>query len=279
MPKTLIAAVLVLAAGLASPVFAVDVVLTTDNDFLTHNPTKDDLYTFGFSVAFTHGPYRITLRQNAFTDREAGARFDESRITVARTVPRLRTWTLDLEGGIVHVGQGLLDQDFQNWFHRQIGSDQLDLAYVDASVHALAALRAERSFRPAPSFAIGPRFEVETAPGFQSHAVIGAQARWRPIRGFAVEGLGGGRFSHASLAVLEPHIVPAAPIARVSVVLHDAVALSWTYNDYGDRRQHVSLGVAVGPDGWGMPRPPRSEGTAGEARRRLAQALRSAFKG
>src|SRR5262245_39744641 len=179
-------------AAVVEPARAIDLLLTTENDFL--NRTTDDLYTFGFAVAVERDPYVFTIRQDAFTDKKAGARFDETRVTVMRGLTG-GDWLVNGGGGVVHVGHGLLDQDFQNWFHRQIGSDQLALEYVDASLHPLLRIEAERRFELTESLRLGPRFEVETAPGLRSHAVAGAAFGWWPSELLGLEGLAGTRFS------------------------------------------------------------------------------------
>lgn len=242
-PEALTVAVVLVAS--ATWAHAVDLRLATENDFLTRNPTADDLYTFSIALEVEHGPYSISLRENAFTDRDAGVRFDETYLTVGRDVPGLRSWRVHAEVGLAHVGQGLFGQDAQNAFHRIIGDEEVDLAYADSSLHASLALTAERSFGPVEHLEVGPRLEATSVPGLRSHGVLGAEARWQPKPGIAIEVFAGGRLSHASLGALEPHLAELGAVVRVGILLNDAVFLSWTYNDYGDKREHLSLGYRI----------------------------------
>lgn len=49
-------------------------------------------------------------------------------------------------------------------------------------------------------------------------------------------------WSDTSLELLDRHLAPLAPIARIGVVFQDRLFVSWTYNDYGDEREHLSVG-------------------------------------
>jgi hypothetical protein len=252
-------AALVVAAGvtaLAPRAHALELRLTTGNDLLTGSSTKDDLYTFAVGLELERGDYTVALRENAFTDRQAGLRFDETYLTLGRFLPGLRAWSVYAEAGVVHVGHGLFGASAQNTVHRFIGDDEVELPYDGASTHARLGLTAERAFALAGNLEVGPRFEVDTVPGLRSHAVLAAQARWRPRAAVAVDLLLGGRFTDASFASLEPHLATSAPTARVGVVLKDRISLAWTYNDYGDEREHLSVGyrIAAGRRGSTPPR-------------------------
>jgi hypothetical protein len=242
-------AVAALLGAVAMPALAVDVFLTTGNDFLTNNPTSDDLYTFGLAIEVDRDPYRIALRENAFTDRQAGVRFDETYLTVARALRPTDPWSVVIETGVVHVGRGLFGQRTQNAFHRLVGDAEVDLPYYQTSVHPYVRLDSGRLYELPGRIAIGPRFEVSLAPGLRSDAVIEAQALWRPVAGLAILVRGGGRRSHASLEPLKPHVAPLASVVGVALDIRDYVVLSWTYNEFGDKREHVSLGfrIPIGP--------------------------------
>ena len=256
MARPRLLAVIACAAALVTRADAAEIRLTTENDFLTNNPTADDLYTFGLAMEVEHGPYRVSFRESAFTDRKAGSRFDETYLTVRRAIPGLGAWAFEPEVGFVHVGRGLLGQDVQNGFHRLIGSEELDLAYVDSSLHLSFGLDAEGSFPLTRRLAAGPRVEIDSAPGFRSDAIVGAQLRWQPTGMLTLETFAGAHFSHTSLPLLEPHLAPLAPITRIAVVVEGGFVLSWSYNDYGDRREHLSVGyrIELGPRN----RPPTS---------------------
>jgi hypothetical protein len=243
-------AALVVAAGvtaLAPWAHALELRLSTGNDLLTGSSGKDDLYTFAIGLEVDRGEYAFALRENAFTDRQAGRRFDETHLTLGRLLPGLRPWSVYAEAGVVRVGHGLFGESAQNTVHRFIGDDEVELPYEGASIHSRLRLTAERAFALADHLEVGPRFELDSAPGLRSHAVLAAQARWQPKAPVAIEVLVGGRFSHASFTPLEPHLAARAPTARLDVVWRDRISLSWAYNDYGDEREHLSVGFHVVP--------------------------------
>jgi hypothetical protein len=237
---------LIAAALLFGRAEALDLRFASRNDVVTRNPTDDDLYTFSFALDLARDPYRFSLREEAFTDRQAGVRFDETYFVVGRSVSGPRSWSIDVEAGIVHVGRGLLGQELQNSVHRFLGAEELTLRYQPSSVHATARVDAERYFRRHARLTLGPRVEARTAPGLESHLVLAGQTAWRAGRHVVMEALAGARWTHASLDPLEPHLDPLAPVARVGIVFHDAFFVAWSYNDHGDRREHVGLGFRSG---------------------------------
>jgi hypothetical protein len=238
----LLPAALVLA--IAAPAHAIDLRIATENDFLTRD-NRDDLYTFSLALAVERGPYTFSLRENAFTDRQAGARFDETQLAVRRAIPGFEAWSLHTEAGAVHVGRGLFGQDAQNALHRLVGGDELDLRYLGSRVYPSLGLEAERSFAVTGDLSLGPRLEVVSVPGFRSHAALGARADWRASASITLHAFAGGRWSDSSLALLDRHLASLAPLARLGVVLKDRVFVSWTYNDYGDEREHLSIGLRI----------------------------------
>jgi hypothetical protein len=244
----LLAALVASTAARAEPVgfrFA------TENDVLTRNPTDDDLYTFAVAFELERAPYRFTLRENAFTDRQEGVRFDETSLSVGRALNGPAPWSARLEAGVVRVGRGLLGQDAQNAIHRLIGDEEVDLEYYGSSLHPRLGLEAERVLITGRRLAVGARVEASTTPGLRSDVVAGAEGAWEPRRWLGVRVFGGLRYAHASLAPLEPHVERFAPAARVAVTVYDSVFVAWTHNDYGDGREHISLGLRAVP---GAPR-------------------------
>ncbi len=242
-PARRLAVLLLAAAGLTAParVHALELRLTTGNDLLRGSSTEDDLYTFSVGFEVERGAYTVALRENAFTDREAGLRFDETYLTLGRPVSGLRHWDVYVEAGLVRVGHGLFGESAQNVVHRFIGGEIVELRYDGASTHARLGATAERAFVLAGPLEAGPRVEIDAIPGLRSHAVVAAQARWRPKPYLAVDLLAGARFTEASWAPLEPHLASSAPIARLGVVLDDRFTLTWSYNDYGDEREHLTV--------------------------------------
>jgi hypothetical protein len=230
---------------LARPALSFELRLSTENDLLVESRHKDDLYTFAIGLELERGPYTVALRENAFTDRLAGRRFDETHLSVARDLPAPAGWELRAEAGAVHVGRGLFGESTQNAVHEAIGGDDVRLPYEDSSLHARLAVAGERPFALGERLVLGPRLEIDAAPGLRSHAVLGAQARWRPHELVAVEALAGIRLSDAAHPALEPHLVDRAPVVRLGALLLDHIVLAWSYNDYGDEREHLSLGYKV----------------------------------
>ncbi len=234
-----------LAAAVTIPAQAIDLRLATENDFLTGD-NRDDLYTFSVALAAEQGPYRLTFRESAFTDREADRRFDETHLTVGRAVPGLGEWSLYAEVGAVHVGRGLLGESTQNALHRFLDEEELDLRYLGSRFHPSLGVEAERTFALAGDLDLGPRLEAESIPGFRSHAALGAQGRWQASAVLTLHLFAGARWSEASLELLDRHLASLAPIARLGVVFRDRLFVSWTYNEYGDEREHFSVGIRTG---------------------------------
>lgn len=235
-------AALALAISWATGAAAQELRFTSQNDFLTNNPTNDDHYTSSLELQLRRGPYTISFRENAFTDRDADRRFDETFVTVERTFRALEPWQLTAEAGIVHIGRGVFGQDLQNAIHRLLGNHEVDLEYIDTRVRPSFALAAERLFWPTRTFAVGPRLEAFAVPDLRSHAVLAVQGTWQPGPAVDLHVVAGARLSDASLDVLEPHTEGFAHVVRAGLLLWNRVVLAWTYNDYGDRREHVTIG-------------------------------------
>jgi hypothetical protein len=236
----------VLLAGLAAAASGQELRLVSQNDFLTNNPTDDDHYTSSIELELERGPYTISFREHAFTDREADLRFDETYLTVERTFGGPGPWLVTAEAGVVHVGRGVFGQDLQNAIHRVLGNTPVDFEYIGNRVRPSVAAVADRPSWITRDVALGPRLEAFAAPGLRAHAVLAAQVAWRANRHLDVHVVAGVRGSHAWLDLLEPHTAGVAPLARVGVELYDRVQLTWTYNDFGDRREHVGIGYRFG---------------------------------
>ena len=250
-PLAVLAAALLAAAALALPAGAQGIRFSTGNDILTDERTQDDLYTFSVALEIERGAYTFALRENAFTDRAAAVRFDETYLTVGRSFAGPRAWRLDAEAGLVHVGHGLFGEDAQNAVHSLLDQEEVELRYVGSDLHPRLTLAAERPFSVSQKLAVGPRLEIDAAPGLRSFAVAGGQMLWQPGRRVAVQLLAGGRYSEADFEPLEPHLDGWAPVARLGLTLADRVFLAWTYNDYGDEREHLTIGYRLGGGGRG----------------------------
>ena len=244
---TVLALVLATALAAASPAAAAGFRFVTDNDFLADN--GDDLYSFGVGFELHRGRYTLTLKENGFTDRAAGVRFDETFLTVGRSLPLPRGWDGWGELGAVHVGNGLLGETFQNDFHELIQADTVRLDYVeDGQVLPVASFAATRLSPLGPRFAAGPYVEASAAPGLKSHVLAAAQASWDVHPDVTLSALVGARHSEAELAALEPRMGGTAAQAELTLVWRQRVALSWSYNASGTRQEHLAIGWRVGAD-------------------------------
>lgn len=231
----------------AQPARGYELRLSTENDFPVESRHKDDLYTFSVAIDVERGPYTFALQEHAFTDREAGVRFDETHLVVTRRLTR-SSWDLELTGGLVHAGQGLFGQSAQNAVHDLVDNEEVRLPYADSELHARAGVAAERWWPIGGRLAVGPRIEVDLVPGLHSHAVAAGQLEWQAQRHVAVELLAGHRFTDADYEVLERRLASDAAIGRVSLILFRRLDLTWSYNERGDERQHLTLGYRVQPD-------------------------------
>ncbi len=240
------AALLVAFAWLAHPLAAAEVHLTTENDLLSDHHTPDDLYTFSLALETRRGLHSISLRENAFTDRAAGLRFDETYLSIGRPLPIVRGWSATLEVGAVHVGHGLFGEQAQNRVHRAIGGDHVDLRYTDSELYGRLALAAQRPVGLRPGLELAPLVEIDSAPGFRSLGLAAVRADWKPTATVAVHAMLGARFADASYDPLAPHLARAASAARVGVTVAERYYLSWSYNDHGERRGHLTIGYRLG---------------------------------
>lgn len=236
-----------LASALASPAQAQGLRISTGNDLFSSD-TQDDLYTFSVAIQAERGAYTFALRENAFTDRAAGVRFDETYLSVGRDIPLGPSWQVHAEAGLVHVGHGLFGQSAQNAVHRLLHQEEVELRYQGSELLPRLALVAERPFAVASGLTVGPRFELDSVPGLRSFALAGAQVLWQPGGRVAVQLLAGGRYTETSLDPLEPHLADFAPVARLELALAERVYVAWAYNDYGDEREHLTVGYRLG---WG----------------------------
>jgi hypothetical protein len=253
MKRRILITLSIAIALVVTPAGAQVIRFSTENDILSRSGPSDDLYTFGVAFEVESAGSQWSLRENAFTDRAAGIRFDETYLSVQRPVHLGEAWRSSAEAGLVHVGEGLFGQHVQNAVHRAIGNEKVELAYLPSSTYTRMAFTTTRTVDANGSFTWGPRLDVDVTPGFRSWALVAVDAVWRPADSVAVELEAGGRFTSVSYAALQPHIASSAPAGKTSLVFDDRVYLSWSYNDYGDEREHVSVGYRMQLGGRGHP--------------------------
>lgn len=245
MKRLTLSTIALILALTGAPAAGQVVRLSTENDILARSGPSDDLYTFSVAIEVQGLGFDWSLRENAFTDRAAGTRFDETYLSVRRPVPVGGPWSLSAEAGVVHVGEGLFGENVQNAVHRAVGSEEVELEYIGSSVYPRLAFTAAHAIDSNGRFTWGPRLDVDVVPGFRSWALVSAEAAWRPASRFTVELQAGGRFTDVSYDALEPHLATSAPAGRMSVVFEDRIFVSWSYNDHGDEREHVSVGYRL----------------------------------
>lgn len=240
--STLFSLFLTLAAATAG---AQQLTFSTENDIFGTRPSRDDLHTFAVKIEIEGGGSRFALREEAFTDRAGGIRFDETTLSVGRPLPLPGSWSAYGEAGAVRLGRGLFGEDVQNDLHRALGSDEVALPYLEPSLHARLALAGERTLRGGAlggRLDFGPRVELEWVSGVRAHALVAARAELRLHPAVAVHALVGARWSDADLDVLDRHTRALGAVARLGVTLYDRIVVDWSTNDHGDGRTHLAVG-------------------------------------
>lgn len=229
-----------------APAGAENVRISFANDFLTSNPLADELYTGALQLDFDLGSYRLTFGENMFTDSENDVRFDETYLAIERDLPDFGPWRSTVQAGVVHVGRGLLGESAQNSLHRLIGDNEVDIAYVDSNrYHPTLRLRFHRPLRNWHRTSLSVHGEMYEAFDFKRHAQSGVTFHW-PGRSFASFTAGlGARYTDTNFEALERRISSLAPTWEAGLRFRNSMSLSWTYNEFGTRSQHFTLGYDV----------------------------------
>ncbi len=226
----------------AAPADSLEVWLAHANDFLTENEVQDDYYTSAFSLRFLAGGYRVSLEENAFTDSERGLRFDETYVSLGRSLPAWGRWHPEAEAGLLHVGEGLFGERLQNGFHRLIGDEEVELEYVEErELYLTGKLSLRRLREMTPDWRLEPVIEIYGTSGFRHHLKVELRSSWRFHRGLTWIAELGGRYDHVSFDHLEPRVSRAGPMMEVGLEVGNLIAFSWNYNHYGTRMQHVTM--------------------------------------
>jgi hypothetical protein len=233
----------------AGPAHGDELRLSTENDFFVESRHKDDLYTFSVGLDFERGPYTFELQEHAFTDREAQVRFDETHLVVTRLLAG-PSWDLELTGGVVHVGKGLFGESTQNAVHDLFGNEEVRLPYADSELYARAGAAVQRWWLFGEGLTLGPHVEIDLVPGLHSHAVVAGQLEWQAARHVAVQLLAGHRFTKADNEALERRLASNAAIGRLSLILAQRIEVTWSYNERGDQREHLTVGYRVPSGVW-----------------------------
>jgi hypothetical protein len=216
--------------------------LRTSNDLGVITPGKDDLYTATLGVEGGTGRVRFALDELMFTDRQAGLRFDETYLTASYTLPRLSGWEWRVEGGAVHVGNGIFGQDFQNFVHRLLNIEEVELEYIEEEkIHPHLRVEVERPFAATPTLEVGPWVDLFEAFDFKRHAILGAALRWQGSGKLSAFGRVAARYSSTGLDVLEPWMEGWGPQLEAGFGYGRFLRVSYSFNHYGTEEHHFHL--------------------------------------
>ena len=243
--KTAIFFIAALLTLVSLPAFAFDLHVMVSNDPVFGNSEADDKYTAGLGFEMQRGFRTFAVGERMFTDREAGERFDETYLTAEQRLAAWGNWEPTVGIGVLHIGRGLLGESVQNRIHKAIGSDVLDLDYLaDNHWYGEVALRLERGDVLGTGRLLSTRVELKSAPGFRSW--LRATTRFEKAVGTHFTFFAGGGFhaEEANLKLLEQNVESWGPTAELGIAWKEMV-LRWSYNDYGTKTSHLTLGIDV----------------------------------
>lgn len=222
----------------------------TNNDFLTDNEVNDDFYTFGARIEVSRGAWTVRWDENAFTDRVDDFRFDETYLTVGGLLPAdwfggLCVW---VEGGVAHVGEGLLGEEAQNELHDLIGDDPVILDYLPGvdDYHLHLNTEIGQQWKLTDSWTLGPQAGAAATFDFRSNAFVGLRSIWKPSERFGLDVTVGNRWTDTDLDVLGAHLKDSDLAAQVEIKLPWHFVIEWSRNRYGTGRDHFSIGCSFG---------------------------------
>lgn len=243
--KTTLLLLATLLALATSPIFAFDLHVMINNDPVFGNEEGDDKYTAGLGFEVQRGFRTFAVGERMFTDRKAGERFDETYLTVEQRLAAWGNWHPTVGVGVLHIGRGLLGESVQNQIHKVIGSDVLDLDYLaENHWYGEVALRLERGDVLGTGRLLSTQVELKSAPGFRSW--LRASTRFEKAVGthFTFFAGGGLHAEDANLSLLEKNVESWGPTAELGIAWKEMV-LRWSYNDYGTKTSHLTLGIDV----------------------------------
>jgi hypothetical protein len=237
------ACLVALSAGSAGA--EVEFGLLLANDFGTASPRHDDLYTGAVGLWVARGPVELTLIENTFTDEVNVVRFDETWIGATGLLAVRAPWALALDGGVVHVGEGLLGESFQNFLHEIVGASEVSLPYIeDADWYGVLGLEAGRPWYSGERVTATVRLEGRQAFGFKGHALAVVGARWQLRPSLSLYGFVGPRYTETELAELKPWVHGLAPTGAIGLRYKSLLDVSYNYNDFGTEDHHWRVGLS-----------------------------------
>jgi len=234
--------------GLARPAAGLEedgLWLTLADDLISGNDHPDDLYTAELRLESRAGGVRFRLGERMFTRREAGKRFDETYFDASFGALEWRGWSVVPRLGVLRVGKGLGGERAQNEIHDWVGSEPVELDYLEGRRwYATFEAAAARSW-PIGGSELSVVVEGYAAPEFRQSLRAGVAverpigAEWRAHVGV------GYRFNRAEFDLLRGALRDSGPTAELGVAWR-AVELRWSYNDYGTRAGALTLGLDLG---------------------------------
>ena len=226
----------------AAPVGAADLRIDLVNDPATANPRPDDLYTSDLRIDLSFERFRVVAGERMFTDRERNLRFDETHISVVTELRPLGGWKTEGGVGVLRAGQGFLGQPVQNKVHRWIGSDEVRLPYAASQNFATAAVTMKRTFRDRGATRVAAEIDASAAPGFRNWARATALLDRPVLSGTSLQIGIGVRADAVDRALFGDRIGGVSPTAHAALA-YRSMEVRWSWNDYGTRSPHISLGV------------------------------------
>ena len=224
--------------------------MAVNNDFMTNNSVNDDFYTFGMRLEARNGKASYRLEENAFTDRLDGQRFDETFFTLGGLIAdgTLNGWNIWFEGGVAHIGEGLLGQGAQNSLHSIIGDDSVFLEYISIDRYrAHISTEIGQQWQLNDVWSIGPQFGLSWTDDMRWNSVIGIRTQWCPQKKWSADIIVGARYSRTDIYLLEPHLKKQSLAAKVNLNTPSGIFIEWSLNRYGTERQHLAFGYRLGP--------------------------------
>jgi len=229
-----------LVALTASEVIAeVEIGLLLLNDFGTAAPHHGDLCTAAVGLSVATRRLEFALTENMFTDEVNVVRFDETWVSATGALPIRGPWFVALDGGVVHVGEGLLGESFQNSLHDIIGASEVALPYIeDADWYGVLGIETERRWHSSDRVTASVRLEAREAFGFKSDALAVVSADWQLRPSLALYGFAGPRYTGTELPELKPWIHGLAPTAAIGLRYKSLLDVSYNYNEFGTEDHH-----------------------------------------
>ena len=247
IPRFLLFAALLVASATV-PAAAQDVTLILENDPAQGNSRPDDLYTSSLTIHAELSRGTLRFGERMFTDRQRALRFDESWITYTSPSVNVGAWHAEAGAGVIRIGRGFIGDRAQNVLHEWIGSELLDLPYIENSATFVTAeLRAQRSLGSFAGADWSSHAEAFGSPAFRSWVRGGIAADRHLGRGFVLRAGIGARTDRAEERYFGDTIARTGATGEVAVAWR-SVAVRWTFNEHGTNTPNISIGYSTSPD-------------------------------